>query len=146
MKLSKSNTHTSSKYNIRTHRNPLKVSALQSPKTISQTFTNSYQKLDILSWNPSHLWSNHISQDDHLKPHTYFKRPTTFKQNHSKYPKNIKINLKNIELMWVLSGNEMADKATHLATRIILHPRISDLPTNDIPSSIKYKIYSKWQN
>jgi hypothetical protein len=36
----------------------------------------------------------------------------------------------------------MADKAADLATRIIPHPKISNLPTNDIKS----KIYSKWQN
>lgn len=53
--------------------------------------------------------------------------------------------------MWVpshigITGNEMADKAADLATKIILHPTISDLPTNDIKSSIKRKIYAKWQN
>jgi hypothetical protein len=45
-----------------------------------------------------------------------------------------------------ITGNEMADKAADLATRIIPHPKNSNLPTNDIKSSIKSKIYSKWQN
>jgi len=40
----------------------------------------------------------------------------------------------------------MADKAADLETRIISHSTISDLPTNYIQSSIKYKIFSKWQN
>lgn len=48
--------------------------------------------------------------------------------------KNIKIDLKNIELMWVpsligITGNEMADKVADLAIKIISHPTTSDLPT-----------------
>ncbi|KAL4148636.1 hypothetical protein QTP88_002816 [Uroleucon formosanum] len=45
-----------------------------------------------------------------------------------------------------ITGNETADKAADLATRIIPHPTISDLLTNDIQSSVKLKIYSKWQH
>jgi hypothetical protein len=53
--------------------------------------------------------------------------------------------------MWIpthtdITSNEMANKATDHATRIIPHPTISNLPTNDIKTSIKYKIFSKWQN
>jgi hypothetical protein len=40
----------------------------------------------------------------------------------------------------------MADKAADLATRIIPYHKISNLPTNNIKSSIKSKIYTKWQN
>jgi hypothetical protein len=40
----------------------------------------------------------------------------------------------------------MADKAADLATRIIPHPTISNLPTNDIKTSIKHKIFFKRQN
>ncbi|XP_060856603.1 uncharacterized protein LOC132934323 [Metopolophium dirhodum] len=62
-----------------------------------------------------------------------------------------KSTTKNIEFMWVpshigITGNEMADKAADLATKIILHPTISDLPTNDIKLSIKRKIHARWQN
>lgn len=62
-----------------------------------------------------------------------------------------KSTTKNIEFMWVpshigITGNEMADKAADLATKIIHHPTIFDLPTNDIKSSIKRKIYARWQN
>ncbi|KAF0769097.1 RNase H domain-containing protein [Aphis craccivora] len=39
----------------------------------------------------------------------------------------------------------MADKAADLATRIIIHPTISVLPTNDVKTSIKHKILLKWQ-
>lgn len=45
-----------------------------------------------------------------------------------------------------ITGNEMADKAADLSTRIIPHPTVSDLPTGDIKSSIKHKIYFRWQN
>lgn len=54
---------------------------------------------------------------------------------------------KKIEFMRVpshirITGNKMVNKAANLATRLIPHPKISDLPTNDI----KHKIYSRWQN
>lgn len=90
------------------HQNPLKVSTLQSPKTISHTFTNSRLKLvySLLKLKPF-IWSNHISQGDYLKLHSNFKRltrcstdyyssskSTTFKRNHWKYLKYIKIDLK----------------------------------------------------
>jgi len=65
--------------------------------------------------------------------------------------KELKLTSINIELMWVLShtgitGNEMADKAADLATRIILHQTISALPTNDIKTFIKHKIFLNVQN
>jgi len=40
----------------------------------------------------------------------------------------------------------MADKAADLATKIIPYPTISELPTNDTKSSIKHKIFVRWQN
>jgi hypothetical protein len=40
----------------------------------------------------------------------------------------------------------MADKVADLSARIIPHPTISDLSTNDIKTSIKHKIFFKWQN
>ena len=65
--------------------------------------------------------------------------------------KELKSTSKNIDFIWVpshtgITGNEMADKTADLATRIITHPTISDLPSNDINTSIKHKILLKWQN
>lgn len=45
-----------------------------------------------------------------------------------------------------ITGYEMADKAADLATRNIPQLTISDLPTNDIKTTIKHKIFSKRQN
>lgn len=45
-----------------------------------------------------------------------------------------------------ITGNEIADKAASLAYKIIPRPTTSDLPTNDIESSIKHKTYSRQEN
>lgn len=45
-----------------------------------------------------------------------------------------------------ITGNEMADKTTHMATKTIFHPTLTDIPINVIKASIKQKINTVWKN
>lgn len=94
--------------------------------------------------------SNHILiLNDSLSALLALQNPLSSNEITQNTQKILKSTKKYIKFMWVpshvgITGNEMADKAAYLATRIIPHPTISNIPTNDIESSIKFKIYSKW--